>query len=495
MHGNLPDKSVRHESSDSITVRTSTKDVVWGYISTILAPISGFILLPFLLLFLTDAEVGLWYVYIAISGWPSLLYLGLSPAFSRNIVYCLSGAKELSKSGEVEYTRGAPINWHLLRSVMTTSRLFYSLIACVTLLLLASIGTLYVTSVTQSSGIPSTERDIAWAVFCIAMTLEVYFQYTDIFLRGFGDIAATSKARVFAKLLQLLVTPILLFAGLSLIGAAFGFLANSLAYRFLSAVYVRGHVAVQYGINSDSLPVKIKEVTETFLTIFYIAWRDGIVMIAMYFATQVSTLLCSAFLSLEEAGAYALLLQFANAVFNFASSYASSSFPEFQSAYAVKDLSRQVQIAGNCTFAYWGVSLVCTLGVTFVALPILSLIQPSYAYDPTLYIAITIYLALLNHHSMYCSLIMCMNEIPYAASYLVSSAAGLALAAVLMSVVNLGPWGLVIGQALAQAVYNNWYWPLYVTKRLGTTYRQVLQAGCSAFRRRIDNWRAKPTGR
>ena len=88
-----------------------------------------------------------------------------------------------------------------------------------------------------------------------------------------------------------------------------------------------------------------------------------------------------------------------------------------------------------------------------------------------------------------------MNEIPYAASYLVSSAGGLVLAAVLMSVANLGPWGLVIGQAFAQVVYNNWHWPLYVTKRLGTSYRQILKAGFIAFKRRIDGWQTKPAGR
>lgn len=101
----------------NVEVKTSPKDVIWSYACTILTPISGFILLPILLIFLSDTEIGLWYVFIAISGWPSLLFLGLSPAFSRNIVYCISGASALSKSGSVEYSAGRGINWHLLKCV------------------------------------------------------------------------------------------------------------------------------------------------------------------------------------------------------------------------------------------------------------------------------------------------------------------------------------------------------------------------------------------
>lgn len=466
----------------NVEVKTSPKDVIWSYACTILTPISGFILLPILLIFLSDTEIGLWYVFIAISGWPSLLFLGLSPAFARNIVYCISGASALSKSGSVEYSAGRGINWHLLKCVMKTSKLFYACIACVTLLLLLSAGTIYIENVTSGSDISAFVRDFSWALFCLAMMLNVYFQYADVYLRGFGDIAATSRAQVLAKVSQLMVTPLLLFMGLGLIGAAFGFLFNSVAYRLLTSVYARKHYGINKGLRSDSTAVSLGEIKATFATIFYLAWRDGVVMISLYIATQVSTLICSAYLSLEDAGSYAILLQFANAICSFASAYAASAYPEFQAAYTRGDSSRESEIAGKCSIAYWAACFLCVISVAAIALPLLKVLKPEYTYDLGLFILLSVYTVLLNHHSMYCSFIMCMNEIPYTFSYLISSVVGLALSVFMIKVLGIGAWGLVIGQGIAQLAYNNWHWPCYVAHKLNSTYRNLISLGVRAFR-------------
>lgn len=57
--------------------------------------------------------------------------------------------------------------------------------------------------------------------------------------------------------------------------------------------------------------------------------------------------------------------------------------------------------------------LICTLDVALVILPILPLFKSDFICNPTLYLGLSVYCFLLNQHSLYCQLIVSMNEIPY----------------------------------------------------------------------------------
>ena len=65
-----------------VRIKATKADVIWGYCGTILSMASGFILLPMLLFFLSGEELGLWYVFVAISNLTLLFEFGFNPAFS-----------------------------------------------------------------------------------------------------------------------------------------------------------------------------------------------------------------------------------------------------------------------------------------------------------------------------------------------------------------------------------------------------------------------------
>lgn len=94
------------------------------------------------------------------------------------------------------------------------------------------------------------------------------------------------------------------------------------------------------------------------------------------------------------------------------------------------------------------------------------LFKSDFICDPVLYLGLSIYMFLLNQHSLFCNVIVNMNEIPYFKAYLISTLAGLVLSCILCAYFKLGTWGLVLGQMLPQLAYNNWYWPVYVMKKL-----------------------------
>lgn len=131
------------------SITTRKVDVVWNYLGTIVSMSSGFILLPLLMLYLTSEELGLWYVYLALSNFALLFEFGFSPTFARNIVYVVSGARRLTVRGCDVDSVEAGIDWHLLNIVIKASKVIYAIIAVVVTFLLATAGSVYVAHVTR----------------------------------------------------------------------------------------------------------------------------------------------------------------------------------------------------------------------------------------------------------------------------------------------------------------------------------------------------------
>lgn len=456
-------------------IKASKVDVVWSYIGTIVSMASGFLLLPLLMVYLSDEELGLWYVYIAIANLATLFEFGFNPTFARNIIYVVSGVRKLSAKGCDTASIQKGIDWHLLNVVIRTCRLIYASIALVVLVLMVSAGSAYVSYVAEN--IDKETLWISWALFVMAIVTNLYFLYTITILRGYGDIAGENRAKTFAKLAQLALSAVLLILGFGLVGAAIGYLANSLLMRFFALLRMRSHKEIEKGRSSDICAVSIIEVRSTVGIVGSLAWRDGVVQLCNYASTQATTVMCSLFLGLAETGTYSVLLQLSTAVYHFASIYPKVFYPSMQAAFAEGDGERQGRIVSSGLVAYWGLFVLGAAGSCLVVLPLLPLFKSTIVVDYGLFLGICAYLALWNHHSVCCNYIISMNEIPYMAGYLVASVLGVVFVWAFCGWLGAGVWGIVLGQAASQIVYNNWKWPLYLCSKLGMGYLVLVQKG------------------
>ena len=104
-------------------IGASRRDFLWNFGGTFFRMGSSFLLLPFLLAFLGDDELGLWYVFLAVSSFVTLFQAGFAPTFARNVAYCWSGARALSKRGVVRSGEGGEINWGLRSRVVAARHL------------------------------------------------------------------------------------------------------------------------------------------------------------------------------------------------------------------------------------------------------------------------------------------------------------------------------------------------------------------------------------
>lgn len=187
--------------AESKKVTVSKRDVIWNYVGTIASIGSNFLLLPLLLSFLSSAQIGLWYVFVAISGFAQLLEFGFTSTLSRNILYCLSGAKKLTKQGCDYSSVDGEVDWHLMRVVLDTSKTIYAVLGLIALFVAATLGTFYVSYVTDSFLIEGSLP--AWIVFVVSIFTNLYFLYCLTFLRGLGDVAGENRAKTLARIGQL----------------------------------------------------------------------------------------------------------------------------------------------------------------------------------------------------------------------------------------------------------------------------------------------------
>lgn len=468
----LSDKADEHHSSSRI--RVSRADVVWNYIGTVASMGGNFLLIPLLLVFLSTEQVGLWYVFVAISGLSQLLEFGFTATLSRNILYCVSGAGRLSKQGCDHSVVKSETDWHMLRVVLRTSKILYGVMGAIALVVSSTAGSLYVASVTGGFAVEGSL--VSWGVFVTSVFTNLYFLYCLTFLRGVGDVAGENKAKTIARVSQLAITTVLLFAGLGLLAAAIGFFAYGLLLRLSARRAFVSHADIQRGLHSDSEAVSRGEMRNVLSTISFVAWRDGVGSLAWYGATQATSLISSAYLGLEQTATYSVMLQFATAIYNLSSTYMRSCLPMFQSACVHDDVGTQRAVLERGIASYIALFAFGTL-LAVLLLPVLSLFKESFVCDRLLFLAVAAYYFLLNQHSLFCCLIVSLNEIPYFKAYLASACCGIVLSCVLCGWLHLGAWGLVLGQAVPQLLYNNWHWPRYMLRRVGVSYHGAIGSG------------------
>lgn len=464
----------------SIKVRKS--DVIWSYIGTILSYGSSFILLPVLVKYLSEDELGLWYSYTAVGNLVLLFEMGFNPTFARNIVYCLSGAKRLTKEGSFEYSE--QVDWHLTAAVLRTSKLIYAGIAAIALAIMLTIGNLYVGSIT--SGLQGNAHWIAWLIFVAAIFLNLFYLWTLTFLRGFGDIAGENKSKTYAKMCQLVVTFILCCLGMGIVGAALGFFAYSGLLRFFAWRELRNHKDVLNNARNKGGEITRLDIKAVLATVSNLAIKDGIVEISLYIATQATSIICSLYLSLAETGMYSLQLQLANAVSGLSSSYLTSCYPAYQSAYANNNKESMRNIVKRGFSIFWVCALVAIAGVLLVVFPVLPLFRPSAQLNAALFVALACYACIVQQYSSFCVLIVATNRMPYVMAYIVSSAVGIALSAIAMRL-GYGLWGLVCCQLIAQCAYNVWYWPSFVLNELRMTWVGMMNDGIRMWIKELVN--------
>lgn len=430
------------------------KDIVWSYIGNFLKLAINIILLPIILKFLSDDELGMWYVFASIGQMAILLDFGFAPALARNISYVWCGATDLQKEN-IKYDSNESTDIRYFKVVLTTSKLIYLIIAIVAFVLMLSVGTLYIKSLTNESRIL-----YSWIIYSGGVFLNILYSYYTSFLRGVGAIAENNKAGVFSKVTQIIVSVVLLLYGFGLLGVSVAYFISGLILRISSKIYFERYEGIGEKLSQIKVSNLITECFSMFRVIWYNASKDGLVTLSNYLSTQANTLISSSVLGLSATGSYGLAIQISTIISTVSGIPYSSFLPQMQEAALKSSMKRSKDLFSTSIAAYSVVFFIGSVAL-FAMMPILLYFKPTMDIDYSMFAVILLSMYIYQLFHLSASYISTFNILPYARSFIISSLGSVALSYIITTTTSLGLWGLIISPLIVYLLYNAWKWPSY----------------------------------
>ena len=433
---------------------------------------TGVIVLPLILHFLTAEEIGLNYLMLTISSMVALIDFGFSPQIGRNITYALSGAKRVEREGLRDEVNSEP-NYRLLATVIEAAKFIYRRLSIVVFGLMITLGTYYIYYVTH--GFIDVENSLwIWIVFCISNYFNIYFIYYRSLLTGSGKIYESSVSIILSKLTYIIVCGVLVVCGSGLISVV---VANMLSPLVL---FLYSHVKFYTPEIKNLIPTDIQknEIEEAITGIWYNAKKLGLNSLGAFAIVRTNLFLVGLFLPLSVVGSFGILTQIVPTLCSVASALFASYLPQIASLQVIHDKKGIVSKLSLTVAVYW-LTMIISGTALVILLPWILKIIGSNADVPSTYITILylIVLTLENNHSIFATVIVTSNKVPFVAAGLISGALIGVFIYLSLRFTTLGLLGVILAQGLVQLVYNNWYWPKYVLDDLQVSPLEFLRNG------------------
>lgn len=443
---------------------------------------AGVIVLPMILHYLSAEEIGLNYLMLTISSMVALIDFGFSPQIGRNITYALSGAKRVEREGLHDEANSEP-NYRLLATVIEAAKYIYRRLSIVVLALMLTLGTYYIHYVTH--GFKDVDNSLwMWIVFCVSNYLNIYFIYYRSLLAGSGKIYESSVSIILSKLTYITVCGVLITCRFGLFSVV---AANMLSPLVL---FLYSYISFYTPDMKRQIPDDIRrdEINEAISGIWYNAKKLGLNSLGAFAIVKINLFLVGLFLPLSVVGSFGILTQLVPTLCSVASALFVSFLPQIASLQVVHDYSGITKKLSITVVAYWFTMIIGGSALAVFLPWILKVIGSNAEVPPTIItIFYLIVMSLENNHSMFSTVIVTSNKVPFVAAGLISGALIGVLIYLSLRFTTLGLMGVVLAQGLVQLAYNNWYWPKYVFDELMVSPLAFLKQGSVGLYKIINN--------
>lgn len=447
------------------------KDLIWNYIATFLKIASSFILLPFILNKMPSEKVGIWSVFITISAFTSLLDFGFNQTFSRNITYIFSGVTELKREGyTINKNKQYDIDYNLLKSLIKAMRWFYSRISLVLLIILAFFGTYYISSILNKYHGNHLEIFIAWGIFCIINTYNLYTLYYDSLLLGIGLIKKSKQITIIGQLVYLTIAATLIILGYGLIAIVTAQASSVIIIRWLSynAFYTKRLIIKLK--NAET-----KSVDNIFKIIYPNAIKIGLTSLGAFLIQRSSIILGSIYLPLDKLASYSITMQIISVIGSLSTIYTSTYLPKIsqlrinQNDELIKIIYLRGIIVLLLTYLCCG-SILIIFGEFS-----LNIIRSQTELLPLhlLILGLVLNLEQVNLSNAG-SILVTKNEVPFYKASIISGIFIILGLYISIKIFNIGLLGLIIIPLLVDISFQTWKWPLEVIKDLNIKFKDVV---------------------
>ncbi len=459
-------------------IKISKGDVIWSYVGYFFTLFTNVIILPFVMKLVPTIELGLWYTFLSVGQIVSIFDGTFTGSVSRNITYAWSGMKSIQAEGFVnnENVMDGP-NYRLLISILMTCKKIFSVVSVAALAFLISAGTIYI-------GYTASEINFqiwisAWIIYIAGVFFNLYYSYWITALKGIGAMQQAQKASVAAKIVQIAVSLTGLYFGGGIIALSAAYLLSGLILRTVGKYSFMHYENIKNSYKKYYTEVGKQEIKSNFKLIWHNAKKNGISCVGAFGITQTATLLCSAYIGLEETASYGLCLQIINALTGFALIYFNTICPRLTELKVGGQKTKKdfINLMSLSVSVYWVMYALELVAVIFLGLPVIRIIKSNTEIPVKMLVFIGIYLFLENNHAMFSKIIEMSNIVPYVKACLISAALIVIGQVFTAKFTSFGIYGLMAVQCVVQLCYNNWKWPSVILKSYSLDPIKIIKLG------------------
>lgn len=452
-------------------------NVSWVYASSLANVGAGLMLLPFVLHYLMPTEVGIWFVFITIIAATQLIETGFQATFTRNIAYIYEGAQSLKRVGIPDKNDTNKINYSLLRQIITSVKFIYLIFSAVGIVILISIS-FYIPIL-----IVATEDhkyyQSAWLLFAVAGILNISNGWIIGLLYGKGDYEQVSKVNVLSKTLLVVTSIVGLYLSYGLLSLGLSAIVGALTTK-LFLIRNLDEIALSTKIKFNYLNEKIK-----ILRILSVnAIKSTVVQIGGFLIQRANIIIATSFMGASESSSYSLSITLLLTLSGISMAICQIQLP--------KITRLQIRLNSDTLAINYGETIViCSIIYLTGSLMLLcfgndmlNLIGSNVKIlDRTYFIILIVIYFLEMNHSLAGSYLTTLNDIPFLRAALIS---GLVIVTgTFILIAKLGVVAIIIMQGGVQLLYNNWKWPIEVSKKLKYNYYALIKIGSISISKKL----------
>lgn len=455
-------------------IETGKRDYLWSYFAYILKFGANLFVFPLVLRILSSEDYGIWITFSSLGVVVNLFDFGFSSTLLRNMTYVWGGAQDLQEEGYKPTSKSALRNDKLFVLTFRTCQKIYLVIAGISFAVSCSAGTMYILYIVRN--IYNPQYIIAWFIYCLSISLNLYYAYWSVSLRSVGAIQESQKATVIGYIVQLVISYMGLLLGCGIVSLSLANCICGVTIRLISRLYLMNYQKIGTILKNNNNAITIEEYRDFFLIVWHNAKKAGVSSIATVIMTQCTTLICSAFLSVSITGEYGLCLQILNALSGVAQIYYQTTIPKLTHSRQLNDLTEcQRQFSLSVTVA-WFIYLFGFLFVVLLGDPLMSIIKSQTSLNIYMFIVMFIISFGEMNYSMHASYISLENKLPFVSS-VVKTAGFVVLLSLFSAFVHPNIWTILGVRCIVECVYIFWKWPLVAQKQLNLKIRNIICLG------------------
>ena len=442
-----------------MSISLSKKDIYWSYFAQFFSLASGLIILPMVLRMLSTEEIGMNYLMLTIGSLVALFDFGFAPQFARNITYIFSGVQELKKEDVDIISVSENVKFELLATMIETAKSIYRRLATVALVLMLSLGSLYIYHVTD--GFSSVNNAfLIWIIYSISVFFNMYYLYFNALLMGKGLVKESKKAMLYSRIVYLILAFTLLLLGTGLIGLSLANLISPFIGRFLSYKYF-----FTPDIKNKIGPIIVSNESKRslFKVIWYNAKKMGLISVAASCLTYMTTFVLGLYLSLKDVASYGLMIQLMGIVSTLSATFFYSVFPKINNLYIQNKKMELTRLFSLSVVIFYLLFIVGA--VILLVSPILLTYIQSNAELPsiTILLIFIIFNLFEKNQAIFSNMLLLENKVPFMNASLVTGAV-IFIGIICTLNLNMGILGVVLSQGIPILLYSAWKWPLTTLK-------------------------------